>query len=329
MRPVILSLILILVLRGPTVGSLPAQTPAPRIGHAMTSAGAGGGVFLFGGGLGGNAPRLLDSLWMWTGRIWRVLSDQGPHGRVMPAAAFDTRRGVLVVYGGTGLGSGTLYGDTWEWDGQRWEERNVRTPGPRDHHAMAYDEARGSTVMYGGRPLSNDAPFPGDTWTWDGSVWTRVDTLGGPGGVGHHAMAYDSRRQRVVMYGGSGTGSRISEDVYEWDGTHWERIVAEPGPGRRARHRMVYDPVRQVTVLYGGGIGEGPSAGPPPLDTWGWDGTHWKQLATVGPPVRYVHAMAWDARRHRVVMFGGGSSAPPFNLLGDLWEWDGKQWSKR
>ncbi|MGH7460996.1 MAG: kelch repeat-containing protein [Longimicrobiales bacterium] len=78
------------------------------------------------------------------------MTDAGPQGRNLPAAAFDSQRSVVVLYGGTGVGSGTRYGDTWEWDGQRWTEKSVRTPGPRDHHAMAFDEARGNVVICGG-----------------------------------------------------------------------------------------------------------------------------------------------------------------------------------
>jgi hypothetical protein len=38
---------------------------------------------------------------------------------------------------------------------------------------------------------------------------------------------------------------------------------------------------------------------------------------------RYGHAMAYDAARKRVVLFGGFSNAP----YGDTWEWDGATWS--
>ena len=74
-----------------TAMSLGAQTPAPRLAHVMSSAGPAGGVLMIGGAIG-NTPRLTDTLWMWTGSAWRILSDAGPHSRAMPAAVFDTRR---------------------------------------------------------------------------------------------------------------------------------------------------------------------------------------------------------------------------------------------
>ena len=40
-------------------------------------------------------------------------------------------------------------------------------------------------------------------------------------------------------------------------------------------------------------------------DTWEWDGEEWAQQEDVGPPARVFHAMAYDAVRDRVVLFGG------------------------
>src|SRR5215207_5170786 len=68
--------------------ALPAQTPAPRNSHVMTTAGPNGGVLLFGGGSTG-APRLTDTLWSWAGTVWSALSSSGPHSRTLPGAAFD------------------------------------------------------------------------------------------------------------------------------------------------------------------------------------------------------------------------------------------------
>jgi hypothetical protein len=68
---------------------------------------------------------------------------------------------------------------------------------------------------------------------------------------------------------------------------------------------------------------------PPPTfgDTWTYDGVAWTQRAVVGPPPRRGHAMAFDALRQVVVMFGGvgGSST----MLDDTWEWDGISWTQR
>lgn len=92
---------------------------------------------------------------------------------------------------------------------------------------MTFDEARGQVVLYGGAGPSGP-PFAKDTWTYDGTAWVRADTVSGPGGLVHHAMAYDSRRQRVVMVGGFDESNRRTTDTWGWDGTRWTRAPSAP-----------------------------------------------------------------------------------------------------
>jgi hypothetical protein len=181
---------------------------------------------------------------------------------------------------------------------------------------MAFDEGRGNVVMYGGLV---DNSLVGGTWTWNGAAWTLADSTSGPGPVAHHAMAYDSRRQRIVMYGGiTSAGQRLS-DTWEWDGQKWQQAAPVTSPGSRSHHRMAYDAARGVIVLFGGGDSTS-------VETWTFDGATWKRHAQNGPAPRWSSAMAYDAARQRVVLFGGGRNARPFGSLGDTWEWDGERW---
>jgi hypothetical protein len=297
----------------------PMPWPAARGGHVMAyDARAWATVIL--GGDGEDATQTRDSLWAWTGSTWSVSPAHEPGWRTLPALAFDTRRGVLVLFGGLRKHGQRAYAesaesDTWEWDGERWERRDVNSPGPIDHHAMVWDDARGVLVVQGG--ASGGQIHGGDTWTFDGERWAlAADSAAGPGPRVHHAMAYDSRRQRVVLFGGFSEAGDPPADVWEWDGERWHRIpTSGPGPGARRRHRVAYDAARGVTVLLGGN--DDPS-------TWTWDGTQWRLAATQGPPPRSMHAMAYDPQRARVVLFGGGSP-----LRNDLWEWDGTTWEER
>ena len=77
-------------------------------------------------------------------------------------------------------------------------------------------------------------------------------------------------------------------------------------------------PHREGLVLFGG-LGSSDLA-----DTWVWDGTTWEQrFPKHSPPARDSAAMAYDALRHEVVLFGGVNSS---QLLGDTWIWDGRDW---
>lgn len=62
---------------------------------------------------------------------------------------------------------------------------------------MAYDAARGVTVLVGGY---NGVDL-GDTWEWNGTIWTHRPTSG-PTARYHHAMSGDSSRGVMVLFGG-------------------------------------------------------------------------------------------------------------------------------
>jgi len=48
------------------------------------------------------------------------------------------------------------------------------------------------------------------------------------------------------------------------------------------------------------------------------------KLPEFGPRPRHHHAMAYDAARDRVVLFGGQADE---DVFGDTWEWDGLSWT--
>jgi hypothetical protein len=94
---------------------------------------------------------------------------------------------------------------------------------------------------------------------------------------------------------------------------------------------MAYDEARQEVVLFGS-----------VSDTWVWNGSAWTQrtnaadpvtgeppLGVPAPPERAGHAMAYDAARREVVLFGGFGGNPVPGVLGDTWVWDGTTWTQR
>ena len=164
------------------------------------------------------------------------------------------------------------------------------------------------------------------------SSFTMLDRSAGasvPGPRYAHGLAYDSLRDRVVLYGGV-IGSNVStNDTWEWDGDRWEP-TARSGPFMRRGTAMVFDAQRGVVVLFGGTYQQ---AGVDTYlgDTWLWSGSEWQPVATSGPlPSRRAeHAMAYDSRRGRVVLFGGYSFAEgPRTYLSATWEWDGATWAQ-
>ena len=98
-------------------------------------------------------------------------------------------------------------------------------------------------------------------------------------------MAYDSRRGRVVLFGGA-DASKVCGDTWEWDGNRWTQ-VSVTGPGPRTFPAMTYDSLRRRVVLFGRNrvlFGRNPEENKYLDDTWEWDGRRWMQIKVPGPP---------------------------------------------
>lgn len=121
----------------------------------------------------------------------------------------------------------------------------------------------------------------------------RSDT--GPSGRSLTAMASDTVRKRIVLFGGQGEDGGDIGDTWEWDGNQWTQQDVV-GPTARSAHAMAFDPQRGRTVLFGGQIGARP-------ETWEWDGSKWLQVAHIGPEARNLLAMAFNGRS--ILLFGG------------------------
>jgi hypothetical protein len=139
------------------------------------------------------------------------------------------------------------------------------------------------------------------------------------------AMAYDSARGRLVLFGGQLVGGSLSNATYEFDGAHWQEINAATPPSARYGHAMVYDSARQVVVLFGGRTGPGSSD----FDngTFTYDGVAWTFRSSGVPTARAGHGMAFDSARGRTVLFGGLLSGGT-TLSHSTYEFDGQTWTQ-
>jgi hypothetical protein len=283
-----------------------------------------GRVTLVGGP--GDASDNRDSVWTWSGERWEPVTRDGPPGRVNAGAAFDARRRRAVITGGSRK-SGP--GATWQVVGDSWEsaQNSWRQSGeipPRDHHALV-EGPDGNILMFGGIPPNRSAPWPADTWRLADDKWQRVSEEG-PAARGRTALAYDRRRQRVVLFGGVSApgGPNGSQtflgDTWTWDGRRWQQAAAGGPPGRYA-HGMVYDEGAGVVLLYSGAAAH---KNAPLSDMWQWDGERWTEIRLTGPTPghRYQPVMVYDRARGTTVLYGGISGS------NDTWEWDRKQWRR-
>jgi hypothetical protein len=146
-----------------------------------------------------------------------------------------------------------------------------------------------------------------------------------PPARGFHDLAYDSGRDRIVLFGGYSLGAGRLSDTWEFDGAAWARRLPVTSPIARDEHAMAFDSRRGRTVLFGGYIVPGGSLS----DTWEWDGVNWlERFPATSPPARHDHGMVYDSARGRVVLYGGLDFSLPRPELSDTWEWDGTNWTR-
>jgi Photosynthetic reaction centre cytochrome C subunit/Galactose oxidase, central domain len=131
-------------------------------------------------------------------------------------------------------------------------------------------------------------------------------------------LAFDSRRSRLVLFGGSDSTYVRLGDTWEWSSGGWmPRALA--GPPARSDFAMTYDSRRGRVVVFGGRTAAGLSN-----ETWEFDGDRWIEVDSTGPSARNLVSMAFDAKRGRTVLFGGSSTAKDSST----WEWDGHRWQR-
>lgn len=177
-------------------------------------------------------------------------------------------------------------------------------------------------------PTATKAPTSGplgDTWTWNGSNWSRV-TGAGPPARFDSAMAFDEAHGVAILFGGSVLLDQF-DDTWSWDGRAWSKLRPAHHPSARSGHTMAYDATRRQVILFGGGHGLGERAVVLD-DTWAWDGSDWAQLSNQGPPPppRYEWAMAFDPQVKEVILFGGSNLNTEYR--NDTWAWDGTSWAE-
>jgi hypothetical protein len=148
-----------------------------------------------------------------------------------------------------------------------------------------------------------------------------TSTCAAPAPAAHSraAVAYDSRRQVAVLFGGYKSGGGTLNDTWLFDGHCWQQPNTVVSPPPRVFAAVAYDPLAHKTILIGG-RSETPQADYPE-DAWVWDGASWSQLA--GAPKFDFPVAAFDDARKVVVVFGFTAQGP------ETWTWDGSIWSQK
>ena len=177
--------------------------------------------------------------------------------------------------------------------------------------------------MFGDIPAARSSSWPADTWAVREGRWAQVATDGPPARA-RAAMAYDSRRRQIVLFGGvSAPGPNQAQtfldDTWIWDGRQWRKVPVT-GPRGGYAHGMVFDE-RAGVVLFTAATPL--IKGAPLNDMWQWTRSRWAmEIPSDGSDARpsLPTRHGYDRARQRTVLAGGSGAAS------DTWEWDGRAW---
>ena len=216
-------------------------------------------------------------------------------------------------------------------------------PAGRYLQAVTFDETRAVAVMFGGSTYNYSSGMSSpnqEMWEWSPATgaWTnRTLTTGTqPDARSGSAMVFDSKRNKIVLFGGrAGSGFNYA-DTWEWDpasGQWTDTTSSGSRPSARSQHAMIYEKSTGKILLFGGGRSDSASTDGTAVsvsfgDTWEWDPTTraWSQLKpTASPAARHDLGMVWDSSRNMGVLFGGmekDSAGVDGSPMQDTWEWD-------
>jgi hypothetical protein len=301
----------------------PGASPAARQGARLVHDATNGRLVLFGGV---DANTFYADTWVWnlSAHTWTPLATTANSpagrpfvGRTFPGATFNPNAGHgVTVFGGIGYpaGSGTVtdFNDTWELRGTVWTDVTPAGGNPpgRGWTQLVWDPLFTRIVMFAGYRVAAPAQSYGDTWSFANGAWSEiVPQAAGPGIRDSHGMAYDTARNRIVVFGG------YLADVLELDGVAWTQAGRTDWPASQDRHVVAYDDDRDVVFLYGGSTEVWEYSVPAHTWTWHYVG---------GPGGRAGAAVVYERARQKMLLFGGRTRVN--GQLGsknaDTWQWD-------
>lgn len=298
--------------------------PPAMVGAAIAYSPALDGLVVLGTGNAG------PQMWLFRDDVFSPLCRESSCGLaalgspVDHGLAWDARTARLIAHGGD------LGARTFAFDGTSWSQvcgagaDGCEAPGGSGSLVVDNDDR---LLWWTGSSLH----------AWTGAAWQALCTdeacvASAPPVLGNSAAAFDRRRGRLVVLGGTGPTGDFevncnggielarrqnpqglppsvppSADTWEFDGTTWTKATPTTSPPPRAKHRMAYDELRRRVLVVGGDdcdcfdrpSGAGLSAGFAD-DLWAFDGATWERVDRPAPPAGFVAETSFAARDHRL-----------------------------
>ena len=237
---------------------------------------------------------------------------------------YDAGRDVFIMYGYLSYYQTPLSdaNETWQFNYSSMVWTNLTATAGRptffDAFTPIYDSSINAVIMY------RTSVF----YKFNSSgQWELLNTTGEPPYPSRkdYAMAFDSRRNVSVLFGGRAPGGGLPyAGTWEFNASNnkWTNKSSANEPHARSYAAMAFDSNRNVSVLYSGSDG-----GLYFYDTWEYNGTGWTDVTEriSGYPTgngRTYPSMIYDSARKKIVLFGGDGTS----WFNDAWEYDGAKW---
>lgn len=220
-------------------------------------------LYMWGGANNSVSTNYTGDTWVYdfTTRLWHEVPVVNPH----PFTAFeqcmvyDQSVRKMVIFGGPTAG----YDDgdrawTFDVDTERWTPRPASPqPSVRMSHSMVYDPVRRVSWLFGGGTWPN----PGnDLWAFNATAgtWERVTPSGPiPAARRFAAMAYDSQRDLILMFGGVQDDASAFNDTWAFRPATrtWQQLspTSPPTAGFSYAEDLAYDTDNDVFILHKNG----------------------------------------------------------------------------
>ena len=254
------------------------------------------------------------------------LFDTPPPRRIEHAAIYDPIRDRMLVFAGRNseYTPGTLVLPL-DSEPAVWGDLTLgsgTSPALGGTYYGAYDEANDRMIVLGG----DGYRIPqGYTWAlnltgvsrWSPVALAPLAPRSGP------AVAYDSRHNRLLVFGGRRDTTNLNE-VWSLDlanGSSWTQLNPTGVlPSGRLWSRAVYDPEADRLVVFGGAVRSGPHSLDGTNETWILDlagAPTWTRMDTTAtaPPISNSGVAVYDPVNRRMLLVGHSST----DDAGDLW----------
>ena len=152
-------------------------------------------------------------------------------------------------------------------------------------------------------PSATTAPSPTNAPVTKNFAWTKFKAENSPPARFDHALAFDSDKQQLILFGGRASGDIFGDTwIYDLQANAWHEIKT-PGPSARFGFASAYDAKTKAVYLFGGQKSDFYN------DTWKFDTVTetWSEIQTQGekPGIRYGHGVTLDTKNNRLIISHG------------------------